>query len=168
MEIVKSQTADIPAVFKLYDFATAFQEKVGTNSWKGFEVSMVENEIKEERHFVIRDEGVISATFVITFSDPLIWKEANEDPAVYIHRIATHPDFRGRNYVQQIVDWTIDFAKAKNLKYVRLDTTSGNERLNQYYIKCGFTYKGISNIQWNETLPEHYKDGGFALFEIQI
>ena len=168
MEIVKTQIADIPAVFKLYDFATAFQQKVGTNSWKGFEVSMVETEIAEERHYVIWDEGVISATFVITFNDAIIWKEADLEPSVYIHRIATHPDFRGRNYVQQIVDWTINFAKAKNLKYVRLDTTSGNERLNQYYIKCGFTYKGISEIEWNETLPEHYKDGSFALFEIKI
>jgi ribosomal protein S18 acetylase RimI-like enzyme len=168
MKISSTQIADIPAVFKLYDFATAFQQKVGTNNWKGFEVSMVENEIEEERHFVIRDEGSISATFVITFSDPVIWKEANEDPSVYIHRIATHPDFRGRNYVQKIVDWTIDFATAKNLKYVRLDTTSGNERLNQYYIKCGFTYKGISEIEWNKTLPEHYKDGSFSLFELKI
>lgn len=168
MEIVKTQIADIPAVFKLYDFATAFQQKVGTNSWKGFEVSMVEKEIAEKRHFVIWDEGVISATFVITFNDAIIWKEADLEPSVYIHRIATHPDFRGRNYVQQIVDWTINFAKAKNLKYVRLDTTSGNERLNQYYVKCGFIYKGISEIEWNETLPEHYKDGSFALFEINL
>lgn len=168
MEIVKTQMADIPAVFKLYDFATAFQQKVGTNSWKGFEISMVEKEIDEDRHFVIWDEGVISATFVITYNDPVIWKEADLEPSVYIHRIATHPDFRGRNYVQQIVDWTINFAKANNLKYVRLDTSSGNERLNQYYIKCGFTYKGISEIEWNETLPEHYKAGSFSLFEIKL
>ena len=168
MEIKKTLVADIPAVFKLYDYATAFQQKVGTNSWKGFEISMVEREIAEERHFVIEDEGVISATFVLTFNDSLIWKEADLEPSVYIHRIATHPDFRGRNYVQKIVNWCIDFAKAKNLKYVRLDTTSGNDLLNKYYIKCGFTYKGISEIEWNETLPEHYKDGSFALFEIKL
>ena len=168
MKIVETQIKDIPAVFKLYDFATAFQQKVGTNSWKGFKISMVTTEIEEERHFIIRDEGVISATFVLTFNDAVIWKEADEDPSVYIHRIATHPEFRGRNYVEQIVNWTIDFAKTKNLKYVRLDTTSGNERLNKYYIKCGFTYKGNSEIEWNESLPEHYKDGRFALFEIKL
>jgi ribosomal protein S18 acetylase RimI-like enzyme len=168
MEIIKTQITAIPAVFKLYDFATAFQQKVGTNSWKGFEVSMVEQEIEENRHFVIQDEGQITATFVLTFNDAVIWKEADFEPSVYIHRIATHPDFRGRNYVQKIVDWTIDFAKAKKLKYVRLDTTSGNKRLNQYYIKCGFTYKGVSQIEWNTSLPEHYKDGSFALFEIII
>ena len=168
MQIKKTLLSDIPAVFELYDYATAFQQKVGTNSWKGFEVSMVEKEIAEERHFVIQDEGVISGTFVLTFNDAIIWKEADLEPSVYIHRIAPHPDFRGRNYVQQIVNWCIDFAKARDLKYVRLDTTSGNELLNKYYIKCGFTYKGISAIVWNDTLPEHYNDGSFALFEIKL
>ena len=95
-------------------------------------------------------------------------ERADSDPSVYIHRIATHPDFRGRNYVQKIVDWVIEFGKEKDLQFVRLDTTSGNEPLNQYYIKCGFTYKGISQIEWTADLPEHYKEGSFALFEIQI
>lgn len=168
MKIRATEINDIPAVFDMYDYATAFQQKVGTNSWKGFEISMIEKEITEERHFVIQDEGFISGTFVLTFNDATIWKEADLEPAVYIHRIATHPDFRGRNYVQQIVNWCIDFAKAKNLQYVRLDTTSGNEPLNKYYNKCGFTHKGISKIEWNETLPEHYKAGSFSLFEIKL
>ena len=160
MEIIKSQTTDIDAIFELYEYATAFQQKVGTNTWKGFERKMVEQEIQ--------DENQISATFVLTFSDPIIWKEADNDPSVYIHRIATHPDFRGRNYVQKIVDWVIEYGKEKDLEYVRLDTTSGNEPLNQYYIKCGFTYKGISKIDWTSDLPEHYKADGFALFEIKL
>lgn len=168
MKIIKSQTTDIDAIFELYEHATAFQQKVGTNTWKGFERKMVEQEIAEGRHFIIQDEGQISATFVLTYSDPIIWKEADSDPSVYIHRIATHPDFRGRNYVQKIVDWVIEFGKEKDLQFVRLDTTSGNEPLNQYYIKCGFTYKGISQIEWTADLPEHYKEGSFALFEIQI
>lgn len=168
MEILLSKISDIDAVFELYDAATAFQKKVGTNSWKGFERTMIEDEIAAQRHFVIRDENQISATFVLTFSDPIIWKEADKDPSVYIHRIATHPNFRGRNYVQKIVNWTKEYAKNEGKKFVRLDTTSGNEPLNQYYIKCGFTYKGNSEIEWTNELPEHYKDGSFALFEIAV
>ena len=168
MKIIKSQTTDIDVIFELYEYATAFQQKVGTNTWKGFERKRVEQEIAEERHFIIQDENQISATFVLTFSDPIIWKEADSDPSVYIHRIATHPDFRGRNYVQKIVNWVIEFAKENEKEFVRLDTTSGNKPLNQYYIKCGFTFKGNSTIKWANDLPEHYKTGEFALFEIKI
>ena len=168
MEITLSQKEDIDVIFDLYEAATAFQMKVGTNNWKGFEREMIGDEITEKRHFVIKDDNQITATFVLAFNDPIIWKEADKDPAVYIHRIATHPDFRGRSYVRKIVDWVIEYAKDLNKNYVRLDTTSGNELLNQYYIKCGFTFKGNSKIEWTKELPEHYKEGSFALFEIEI
>ncbi len=168
MEITTSQNKDIDTIFDLYEAATNFQKKVGTNSWKGFERKMIEEEIAEKRHFIIRESNQISATFVLAFSDPIIWKEADKESAVYIHRIATHPDFRGRNYVQKITNWVIDYARKLEKNYVRLDTTSGNELLNQYYIKSGFTYKGISEIEWTKELPEHYKEGAFALFEIKI
>ena len=168
MEIIASQKNDIALIFELYEAATRFQKKVGTNSWKGFERTMIEEEIAEKRHFIIREDNQITGTFVLAFSDLIIWKEANKEPAIYIHRIATHPDFRGRNYVQKITNWVIDYAKEIGKKYVRLDTTSGNELLNNYYIKCGFTFKGISEIEWTKELPAHYKDGAFALFEIKI
>lgn len=168
MDIIKSHLKDIDAIFELYDAATAFQAQVGTNTWKGFKREMIEKEISEKRHFIIQDENQISATFVLTFSDPLIWKEANKDPSVYIHRIATHPNFRGRSYVKKIVEWVIQYAKENKLQFVRLDTTSGNELLNQYYMNCGFTYKGVSEIEWTSDLPEHYKAGSFALFEIKL
>lgn len=168
MEIILSQKEDIDVIFELYEAAIAFQKQVGTNSWKGFERVMIEQEIAEKRHFVIKDENQITATFVLTYNDPIIWKEADKDSALYIHRIATNPNFRGRSYVQKIVNWVIEYARKTEKDFVRLDTTSGNERLNQYYIKCGFTYKGISHIEWTKELPEHYKEGLFALFEIKI
>jgi hypothetical protein len=49
-----------------------------------------------------------------------------------------------------------------------MDTTSGNEKLNQYYISCGFTYQGITSIDWSNELPEHYKHNTFSLFEINL
>ena len=73
-----------------------------------------------------------------------------------------------RNYVKKIVEWTVNYAKENKKLFVRLDTHSGNERINEYYISCGFTYKGISEIEWTADLPEHYKEGSFSLFEIKI
>ncbi|RRJ93802.1 GNAT family N-acetyltransferase [Flavobacterium macacae] len=168
MTILKSKTEDIDAIFKLYDQATAYQKTVTKKSWKGFERALIENEIEENRHFIIKEDDKVACTFVLTFDDAVIWKEANLEPSVYIHRIATNPDFRGRNYVKKIVDWTVNYAQENNKLYVRLDTHSGNERINAYYESCGFTYKGISEIEWTSDLPEHYKEGSFSLFEIKI
>ena len=168
MKFLKTVNEDIDAVFDIYNEATAYQKTVNIKSWRGFEKSLIEKEIEENRHFIIREEDEIACTFVLTFNDLIIWKEAAADPAVYIHRIATNPKFRGRSYVKKIIEWVKTYAKENGKTYIRLDTHSGNERINKYYTSCGFDYKGISVIEWTAELPEHYKEGSFSLFEIKL
>lgn len=168
MTITNSTPKDIDTIFKLYDAATAYQKTVNNKSWSGFEQVLVEKEINENRHFKIMEGDEMACTFVITFSDPIIWKNSEEDKAIYLHRIATNPNFRGRGYIKKIVEWSIAYARKNEMDFIRMDTHSGNERLNRHYISSGFTYKGISSIEWTNDLPEHYKDGPFSLFEIVL
>lgn len=168
MEILQSNLSDIDNIFKLYDEATAYQKKVAIKYWKGFERSLVIQEIEEERQFKIVIDQEIACVFVLTFSDPLIWKEKNADPAIYIHRIATNPKFRGQHFVKQIVSWAKQYALEHGKTHIRLDTGSGNEKLNAYYVSCGFSYLGIATVEYAGDLPEHYKEGTFSLFELLV
>lgn len=169
MNITNTTLTDITAIFKLYDAATAYQKTVTKKSWQGFERTLIEREINENRHYKIVEDGdQVACTFVIARNNPVIWEDSGQDQALYLHRIATHPDFRGKGYVKAIVSWAKTYAKANALSYIRMDTHSGNERLNQYYINAGFNYKGIRPIEWTSELPEHYKDGPFSLFEIKL
>lgn len=168
MEFLKTKNEDIDAVFDIYNEATSYQKTVNNKSWRGFERLLIETEIKENRHFIIKEGDEIACTFVLTFNDLIIWKEPSSDPAIYLHRIATNPKFRGQSYVKKIVEWAKTYAKENGKSYIRLDTHSGNERINNYYTSCGFTYKGISTIEWTDELPEHYKEGSFSLFEIKL
>ncbi|MEA9413856.1 GNAT family N-acetyltransferase [Flavobacterium sp. PL02] len=168
MEFFKTTNEDIDAVFDIYNEATSYQKTVNNKSWRGFEKALIEKEIAEDRHFIIKDEGEVACTFVLTFNDLIIWKEASADPAVYLHRIATNPKFRGRSYVTKIIEWVKVYAKENGKEYIRLDTHSGNERINKYYMSCGFDFKGVSVIEWTSELPEHYKEGSFSLFEIKL
>lgn len=166
MEIRNSTANDITDIFNIYEQASAYKLQVGNKGWKGFEVAQVQKEIDEDRHFVILEENVLACTFVLTFKDDIIWKESANDSSIYIHRIATNPLFRGNSYVKKIVSWAKEYARNIDKKYIRLDTHSGNDKINNYYMSCGFTYKGISQINWTPALPEHYKEGSFSLFEI--
>lgn len=168
MEILLSQLKDMDAIFNIYEDATAYQKTVNNKNWKGFERSLIEQEIKESRHYIIKDEGEIACTFLIAYKNPVIWDDSGSDQAIYLHRIATKSEFRGRGYTQKIVDWAIKYAKDNGKSYLRLDTHSGNEKINAYYKSCGFTYKGIRSITWTDDLPIHYKDGPFSIFEIKL
>ena len=168
MKIEITNVHDIPEIFRLYDDATALQQQIGNNSWKGFKSVLIEQEITEQRHYKITEENQIACTFLVAFKNPVLWKDEGNDGAIYLHRIATNSNFRGRSYMTKIVNWAINYAKENNLQFIRLDTGSGNDNINKYYERCGFTYNGIQEINWTPDLPEHYKDGSFSLFEMKV
>lgn len=166
--VIKSTPSDIDEIFRLYEEGTAYQKSVAKKHWKGFERSLVEKEIAEGRQWKILIGEQIACVFAVAFNDPFIWQERDRDPALYIHRIATNPLFRGRGLVKKIVAWAKDFAALHDKKFIRMDTGSGNDKLNDYYVSCGFNYLGVAKYGVTGELPEHYKDGESSLFEIAL
>nr|WP_121271381.1 GNAT family N-acetyltransferase [Pedobacter schmidteae] len=168
MKIIQSTLKDIDAIFELYDAGTAYQKKLGIQNWQGFERSMVQNTIEEGVQWQIVIDDELACVFTLALNDPLIWEEKDEDPAVYIHRIATNPKFRGRHFVKDIVAWVSAYASENQKSYVRMDTLSGNDKLNAYYVSCGFSYLGVVKLKNTAGLPLHYQDGSFSLFELKV
>lgn len=168
MEIINSTIEDIDIIFSLYDAGTILQKKVAQKHWQGFDRSLIENEIREKRLWKIIVNQQVVCVFSIAFEDPFIWKVKDKDPSIYIHRIATHPDFRGNGYVKKIVDWSKSYATEHHKQFVRMDTGSGNDKLNNYYVSCGFNYLGVVATGDAPELPAHYRGGTSSLFEIAL
>lgn len=168
MNIVSGTYNDIETIFKLYNDGTEYQKTVAKKHWKGFERSVIQTEIAEKKHWKILVDEQVACIFAITFSDPYIWQEKNKDPAIYIHRIVTNPAFRGKCFVKIIIEWAKAYAGQHSKLFIRMDTGSGNEKLNNYYVKCGFNYLGIIEIKNAEDLPKHYIGGSSSLFEIRL
>lgn len=168
VQIIPSTLDDIDRIFELYDAGTAYQKAVGGLAWQGFERGLIEREIAEERQFKIVADGKVVCVFVLTFDDAILWRERSVDPAIYVHRIAIDPAFRGKGYVKRIVAWAHEYCRAHGKRFIRMDTGSGNDRLNAYYISCGFTYLGVVTYDDAEGLPAHYKTGSSSLFEMAV
>lgn len=168
MTIITSTQADLPVIFDLYDEAVAYQKTRFDKHWLPFDRAMVEREIDEGRQWKIIDEGEVACIFAITYDDPFIWKEKNADPAIYIHRIVTHPLFHGRQYVKHIIGWAREHASAQNKKFIRMDTWGDNEKLIEYYTACGFNFLGTITPEASDQLPKHYSAIFLSLFEIVL
>ena len=168
MKIVNSTIADIPAMLKLYDIAREYQKAKSLRSWLPFDPALVEKEITEKRQWKIVEEDTVVCIFMIAYEDPFIWGERNNDPSIYIHRIVTHPQYHGNNYVLKIVEWAKQHAKNKGKQFIRMDTWGDNPKLTDYYIKCGFRFLGIITPETTEQLPKHYSCISLALLEIRI
>lgn len=165
---VQSNAADIDAIFSFYDDAIAFQKTVFKKHWKGFDRSMIEHELAKGRQWKILVNGVIACIFEVEFADPLIWKEKNDDAAIYLHRIVSSSKFRGNNFMLHIVAWSHEYARQNNCQYIRMDTWGDNPRLIAYYVKSGFNHVGFSVPEKTPALPKHYEGIELALFEISV
>jgi RimJ/RimL family protein N-acetyltransferase len=168
MKFLNSTIEDFDEILRLYDLAIEFQKTVFDKTWLPFDRKMLETEITEKRHWKILLDDQIACIFSIAFSDPLIWKEKNDAPAIYIHRIVTNPDFRGHKFVPKIVDWAHEYTRSIGKKYIRMDTWGDNQKLIDYYINCGFEFLGVVTPTRTAELPKHYEGITLSLFEINI
>ena len=168
MEIVNAEREDIDTIFDLYDKAIEFQKKVFDKHWLGFDAALVNGEIAERHLWKIVENGQIACLFSIAYSDPIIWLEKSKDPAMYIHRIVTNPDFRGRGYASVITEWARGHAKANDLRFVRMDTWADNQKLLDYYHACGFKSIGLVTPEESDMLPKHYSGLSLSLLEIDL
>jgi hypothetical protein len=168
MNVENSTNKDIDEIFRLYKAATDFQKKKFIVHWPEFDRGLIETEIAEGRQWKVVINDSIACIWATTFSDPQIWEERNNDAAIYIHRIATNPDFRGNNFVELIVGWVKQYASVNEKKFVRLDTVGDNSGLIAYYTKCGFDFLGLLKLKNTEGLPAHYDNATVSLFQIEL
>jgi GNAT superfamily N-acetyltransferase len=168
-QVLRSTPADIDEIFRLYQLASAYQIAVkSTVVWPEFERDMVTQEVAEGRQWKLLRGDTIACVWAITFDDPEIWGTRNADPAVYIHRIATNPDCRGKGLVIEIVQWAKEYARQHQKRFVRLDTVGENHGLIMHYTKCGFAYLGLTTLADTASLPAHYHGATVSLFELAI
>lgn len=169
MNIINSTIKDIDKIFSLYNIATNYQkDKFPGNVWPEFDRRLIETEIREQRQFKLLINDRIACVWAISYSDPQIWEEKDADPSIYIHRIATNPEFRGQQFVVKIVAWAKAYAHSQQKQFIRLDTCGHNTSLIAYYQKCGFTFLGISKIKSSTGLPSHYHNADVCYFEIKL
>lgn len=167
LQVQNSRAADIDTIFEFYDMAIVHQKKVFNKHWQGFSRALVEAEVAENRQYKILIDGAVACVFAVTFNDELIWGARDHD-SIYIHRIVTHPQFRGYSFVKEIIKWARDFAANNDIRFIRMDTWADNEKLLAYYTSCGFDYVGAVTMEKTDGLPKHYEGISLSLFEIAL
>lgn len=169
MTISNSTLDDIPEILRLYELARNYQKKkFPGNIWPEFDDDFIATEVIENRQFKIVIDDKIACIWAITYNDAQIWEEKENGDAVYLHRIATNPDFRGMNFVQIIADWSKDFGTKENKKFIRMDTCGQNDRLINHYINSGFQFLGMKKLKDFSGLQEHYQNAYVCFFEIRL
>lgn len=160
---------DSENILSLYLSARNLQTQKGMVVWPAFEKVFIEKEINEQRQWKLVINAHLACNWAITFSDKEIWGEKDKNDAIYIHRIATNPIFRGNRHIDKIVAWAKEYAKKRGKRFVRLDTLGNNTRLTEHYTSAGFQFLGMFELTDTSNLPGHYQlEPNCCLFEIDL
>ena len=169
MEIRNCVLNDADEILSLYRAARDLQTEKKSVVWPFFERSFIEKEIEEQRQWKLMIDDVIACNWAITFSDKEIWGEKDKNDSIYIHRIATKPSYRGKRYIDMIVECAKQYAFQKGKRFVRLDTLGNNTSLIRHYTSAGFQFLGMYKLEDVSNLPGHYKnEPNCCLFELQL
>jgi len=149
-----AKISDILHILTIIKACTKYMENNDIYQWNEHYPSKeaFEKDIDRGELYILKDKGHLVGTIVIsTFMDeeyrPVNWLTPN-DNSVYIHRLAVHPDFQGKGFAQQMMDYAENQAKKRGFVSVRLDTFSQNKRNQKFYEARG--YKKLSDIYFPE------------------
>lgn len=166
--IMNTGPEDEPLIYWLFDQAIQYQQRNGYPAWKGYDKKALRAEIANRLQFKIVNGPDILGVFSITYSDPGTWGEWDTGNALFLHRTITHPGFKGHRVFEKIRNWAVQFARERQLRYIRMDTWADNQQLIAYYQNYGFRVVTNRTTSDDPGLPEQNRNLNVTLLEMKI
>ncbi|MBD3922149.1 GNAT family N-acetyltransferase [Paenibacillus sp. PR3] len=149
---------EAPIVLELWQMSARWLNAKGIYQWRPeyFRLEQVVEFMDNGSDvYVAEHEGTIVGTYVLTWSDPMIWRELDHNDAGYIHRFAVNRDYKGLGMGTLLIHSAIEEIRRRGKKVVRLDCMAENPRLNQYYREFGFGFvRRLEFDNWAANLYE--------------
>lgn len=145
MNIRLANTSDTNRIFEIYEYARAYMKAHGNpHQWGDDrpEKSVTKDDIKNQRCYVMEDDGHIFACFVFTIGFEKAYEAKFPSKVEYgvIHRVASDGSKRG------IVELIVDFAKGK-ANLIRIDTHEDNKTMQNCIERQNFKRLGIIYLE---------------------
>jgi len=145
MNIRLANTSDTNRIFEIYEYARAYMKAHGNPYQWGDdrpEKSVTKDDIKNQRCYVMEDDGHIFACFVFTIGFEKEYEAKFPSKVEYgvIHRVASDGSKSG------IVERIVDFAKGK-VNLLRIDTHEDNKTMQRVIERQNFKRLGIIYLE---------------------
>jgi len=159
--IRKANLNDLRDIKKLTEACAKSLQQQNIFQWNEHYPSLekLQNDIEKQELYVFEKENRIIAIIVLTPNMDEVYRNINwlskTGNNLYVHRLATHPEFWGKGYARKMMDFAEEFAKNKNFTSIRLDTFSKNIRNQKFYEARGYTKLGDVYFPHKNEHPFH-------------
>lgn len=167
--IINALPGDLPAIYRLFEEAIRFQKENNYIGWANYDKRFLQSDIQHSFLFkILNHDNDITCIFSICYSDELIWREKEKGDAVYLHRIVLNQKYKGERLFQTVLNWAIELARKRKLKFIRMDTWAENEKIIAYYKSYGFTFVENYTTPDIDHLPVQHRNLSVALLELNV
>lgn len=117
-------------------------------------------------YLAVDGAGEVAGVVVLNHDAPDAYQEipwavaAGPDEVLVVHALGVTPDFRRRGVARFVIDASLEVARQKGCRAVRLDTYVGNTPARELYTRYGFTDLGVHTLHYEGTALDR-----FHLFE---
>jgi len=159
---------DLPLVRWLFEQAILYQRQHGYPAWRGYEKNALSREIEQLLQYKVVQHHHVLAIFSVSYSDPATWGEWDNGQALFLHRIITHPQFKGQRVFEKVRDWALLKAREKRLAYIRIDTWTDNPAIIAFYEGYGFRVVAARVTPDSPELPAQNRNLRVTLMELAV
>ncbi|TLS35466.1 GNAT family N-acetyltransferase [Pseudalkalibacillus caeni] len=147
---------DMEAILTLLVQAADWLQSKNTDQWSYYLSDLdgnkaeVQESIEKKETYIVKEGSRVIATITLQRTpndwDMEIWdEEANDEKAIYVHRIVTDRAFAKQNLGDRLLDFAEDYARDNSFSLIRFDCLASNNGLNSYYQKR-YNRKEVANI----------------------
>lgn len=146
MRLATSQ--EIPAIEEIYRQSREHAFRVGHIDWpeqfpNGFFEDLILN---SELHCFEEGDSLVAAARLTDADNPEVWSDQSK-PFLYIGKLATGDQVRGKNYIADIaIPAFAEEARSRGKIGLRLNCLADNPNLINYYKRLGFAVTGVASI----------------------
>ena len=165
--IRKASLKDLNEIKKLTEACAEALQQQNIFQWNEHYPSRekLQNDIQRKELFVKEVKDRIIAIMVLTPKMDAVYENIEWSTEtgnnLYVHRLATHPDFWGKGYARKMMDFAEEFAKNNDYTSIRLDTFSKNLRNQKFYENRG--YKKLGDVYF-----PHKNEDPFHCYELVL
>ncbi|GAA0399445.1 hypothetical protein Acor_21790 [Acrocarpospora corrugata] len=156
----RATLGDLSGVLALLASAAGWLNGLGVRQWPvgGFPAARIEPLISDGVLYLLEAEDVTAGVMALDDNaDAEFWTPADRpEAAMYVHKLAVNRAYSGLGVGEALLDWAGLRALAAGCRFVRLDCSKDNARLQRYYL--GQRFRHVRTVD----LP-HRASG--ALFE---
>ena len=147
MQIRLARREDLPALIALVQRAVPLMRAAGNLQWdESYPNEEVFGEDIALGQLWISDiDGALAGVAAITTNQEPEYAQVGwniEEPAIVVHRLAVHPDFRGAGVAQALMQKAEDVARERGIHCLRVDTNTRNEATQRLFPKLGYALAG--------------------------